>query len=62
MKEAGWTTRRSCVCGWKTTGPVDAVVAETSEHGRQMHNMVPTRDEVLAMAVANVDAGTSQPG
>ena len=41
-----------CVCGWETTGTEDEVVAATAEHGRRMHNMTPTRDEVLAMAVA----------
>jgi predicted small metal-binding protein len=51
-----------CACGWETAGPEDAVVAETVEHGRQMHNMVPTRDDVLAMAVATTDAGTSEEG
>ena len=40
-----------CVCGWESTGPEDAVVAATYEHGRRVHNMTPTRDEVLAMAV-----------
>lgn len=40
-----------CVCGWETTGPEDDVVIATAEHGRRMHNMIPTRDEVLAMAV-----------
>jgi predicted small metal-binding protein len=41
-----------CVCGWTTTGPEDDVVAATVEHGRQLHNMTPSRDDVLAMAVA----------
>jgi predicted small metal-binding protein len=40
-----------CVCGWETIGTEDEVVAATEEHGRRMHNMTPTRDEVLAMAV-----------
>jgi predicted small metal-binding protein len=40
-----------CVCGWETTGPEDDVIVATTEHGRQLHNMAPTRDEVLAMAV-----------
>lgn len=39
-----------CACGWETSGPEEEVVAATREHGRRMHNMVPTRDEVLAMA------------
>ena len=40
-----------CGCGWETSGPEDVVVEATAEHGRRMHNMTPTRDEVLAMAV-----------
>ena len=40
-----------CVCGWETTGPEDVVLAATVDHGRRIHNMTPTRDEVLAMAV-----------
>ena len=40
-----------CACGWQTTGPEDEVVAATVEHGRRVHNMAATRDEVLAMAV-----------
>ena len=60
MDEETITVR--CACGWETTGPEDAVVVETVEHGRQIHNMVPTRDEVLAMAVARTDAGTGQVG
>jgi predicted small metal-binding protein len=41
-----------CVCGWETTGAEDDVIVATTEHGRRLHNMTPTRDEVLAMAVA----------
>jgi predicted small metal-binding protein len=44
--------RTSCACGWETSGPVDAVVAATIEHGARVHNMSATREEVLAMARA----------
>ena len=44
-----------CVCGWETSGPEDEVVAATVEHGRRLHNMTPSRDEVLAMSVAPPD-------
>ena len=44
--------RVRCVCGWETSGPEDDVVAQTQEHGRRIHNMEATREEVLAMAVA----------
>ena len=37
--------------GWEASGPEDVVVEATLEHGRRMHNMTPTRAEVLAMAV-----------
>ena len=51
-----------CVCGWETTGAEDDVIAATAEHGRRLHNMTPTRDEVLAMAIARVhDSPTKQP-
>jgi predicted small metal-binding protein len=40
-----------CVCGWETTGTESDVVTATREHGRRVHNMTPTHDEVLAMAV-----------
>ncbi len=39
------------MCGWETSGPEDLVVEATAEHGRRMHNMIPTRDEVLAMVI-----------
>jgi predicted small metal-binding protein len=40
-----------CACGWQTTGTEDEVVAETQEHGRRLHNMLPSRADVLAMVV-----------
>lgn len=41
-----------CVCGWETAGPEEEVIVATIEHGRRLHNMAATREEVLAMAVA----------
>jgi hypothetical protein len=49
MSDTTLTTR--CACGWTTTGPVDAVVAATIEHGQRIHNMTATPEQVLAMAV-----------
>jgi predicted small metal-binding protein len=51
-----------CVCGWETTGPEDAVVQETVDHGRRTHNMVATREDVLAMAVAPSDGAEAEGG
>jgi predicted small metal-binding protein len=38
-----------CACGWEATGTEDEVVAAATEHGERVHNMRPTREEVLAM-------------
>jgi predicted small metal-binding protein len=50
--------RVRCACGWEVVGSEDEVVAATQEHGRRMHNMAATREQVLAMAVgaAGTDA------
>ncbi len=42
-----------CACGWETRGDDAEVVAATQEHGRRVHNMETTREQVLAMAVAD---------
>ena len=46
-----------CLCGWETAGTEDEVVAATGEHGRRLHNMDATRDEILALAVPAAGAG-----
>jgi predicted small metal-binding protein len=40
----------TCECGFTSRGRADEVVAETREHGRQVHNMDVSRDQVLAMS------------
>jgi predicted small metal-binding protein len=37
-----------CACGWKVTGPLDDVVEATIDHGRRIHNMEATREQVIA--------------
>lgn len=50
--------RVRCACGWETSGGEDAVVAATQEHGRRLHNMEASPEQVLAMAVDdNADDG-----
>jgi predicted small metal-binding protein len=39
-----------CACGWETSGPEAEIVPATVEHGRRLHNMDATREQVLAMA------------
>ena len=52
----GATMTVRCVCGWEATGPEEEVVVATIDHGRRVHNMTATRDEVMAMAVAAPEA------
>jgi predicted small metal-binding protein len=40
-----------CPCGWSFTSETDdELVREVQKHGREVHNMEASRDEVLAMA------------
>jgi len=59
MNDEGITVR--CGCGWETTGSEEEVVVATIEHGRRLHNMTATRDEVLAMAVGAPEVKTTPP-
>ena len=43
---AEYTNR--CACGWEVTGSLDDVVDATIDHGRRIHNMEATRDQVVA--------------
>ncbi len=45
------TLKVTCVCGWEAAGPEDDVVAQTQAHGREVHNMETSREQVLAMAL-----------
>jgi hypothetical protein len=55
-----------CACGWESTGSETEAVEATIEHGRRLHNMVATPEQVLAQAVGRVPrpagpATTDQP-
>jgi hypothetical protein len=52
--------RVRCACGWELAGEEDDVVAGTQEHGRRVHNMTATRDDVLAMALPSPDEDTER--
>lgn len=39
-----------CDCGWTARGSEDELVAAAQAHGREAHDMVPTREQVLAVA------------
>jgi len=40
----------SCDCGWQARGTEDALVAAAKQHGHDVHDMIPTREQVLATA------------
>lgn len=43
--------RLRCACGWETSGTEEELIAAATEHGERVHNMRPTRDQVLEMVV-----------
>jgi predicted small metal-binding protein len=47
--------RVRCACGWEMAGEESAVVAATQEHGRRLHNMEASREQVVAMAIAEAE-------
>jgi hypothetical protein len=49
--DLGPAVRLRCACGWETSGTEAAVIAAAEEHGAVVHNMRPTRDQILAMLV-----------
>jgi predicted small metal-binding protein len=65
MNEIAQFTNR-CACGWEVSGSEDVVVDATIDHGRRIHNMEATRDQVLAVlrgsAGAGAGAGARDPG
>ena len=44
-----------CACGWMIEGELDEVVEATIDHGKRIHNMEATREQVVA-ALAAVQA------
>jgi len=47
--ESEYTNR--CACGWEVSGSLDAVVDATIDHGRRIHNMEATREQVIAVVL-----------
>jgi predicted small metal-binding protein len=39
-----------CDCGWTARGTEDELVAAAQAHGHEAHGLVPTREQVLAVA------------
>ena len=47
--------RVRCVCGWEASGSEEDVIRAATEHGERVHNMRPSRAEVLAMVIRDPD-------
>ena len=47
-----------CACGWEMTGPEDVVVDATIEHGRRIHNMTATPEQVRAVLHGSSEAAS----
>ena len=45
MKEA------TCICGWQVRGTEDEIVSQVQAHGREVHGIESTREEILAIAI-----------
>ena len=58
MPEQPQYTNR-CACGWEVTGSEDQVVDATIDHGRRIHNMETTRDQVVMAVRASSPADSS---
>jgi hypothetical protein len=52
--------RLRCACGWEASGKFEDLVIAAQEHGRRIHNMVPTREEVEAMLLPIGPAGVDR--
>ena len=44
-----------CDCGWSATGTDEDLIAAAQQHGREAHDMVPTPEQVLAVATPVAD-------
>jgi predicted small metal-binding protein len=53
--EPQYTNR--CACGWEITGGENEVVDATIDHGRRIHNMEATREQVIEVLHANAGPG-----
>jgi predicted small metal-binding protein len=46
-----------CACGWEFRGSLDDVVDATIDHGKRLHNMEATREQVVAALEAEPPTG-----
>ena len=49
-----------CDCGWSARGTEEELIAAAQQHGREVHDMMPTREQVLAIAKPTADSNDKQ--
>lgn len=49
-----------CACGWEITGTEEEVVDATIDHGRRIHNMEATREQVLAVVLGSAGDASAE--
>ena len=54
------TYTNRCVCGWEIEGSMDTVVDATIDHGRRIHNMEATREQVIEALLGAAGEGTAE--
>jgi predicted small metal-binding protein len=55
LESAAMIKRIVCDCGWTAQGTEDELVTAAQAHGREAHDLVPTREQVLAVATPVTD-------
>jgi predicted small metal-binding protein len=41
----------TCMCGWQCRGTDEEVIEQVQAHGREVHGVAATEEEILALAV-----------
>ena len=54
------TYTNQCACGWEVSGALDEVVDATIDHGRRIHNMEATREQVLAVVLGSAGDASAE--
>ena len=52
----------TCLCGWQCRGTEDEVVEQVIVHGREVHGIESSREEILAIAVEVAASAVSVDG
>lgn len=58
-REAVMLWQVTCQCAWRVRGTKEEIVPAVQEHGRRVHNLETTEEQVMALAVPVGQAPTS---